>query len=330
MSVWLVTGASGFVGRHVLDALTTGDEFTSRSDARIIALGRHRPRDWPEDRFVAADLNDATILRQVLSRTAPDFVIHTAGRTPPAGDDELYHTNFWATTHLLSALRTLDKPIRIVLSGSAAELGPVEPADLPVGEDYTGYPIDAYGRSKHLATLRGLSERPPLEVCVARVFNPIGPGIPPSQAFGRFASRLAESGPDPLDLAVGDLEARRDFIDVRDVARAMIALAMRGRASRVYHVGTGRSRRVGDGLDVLVRLSGREVQTRIDPALEGRRGPSDSRAAIDRIVAETGWGPRIAWEESLDDLWREVRQRQSPSRWNGNPAGVTRRLPLTA
>jgi nucleoside-diphosphate-sugar epimerase len=330
MSVWLVTGASGFVGRHVLDALTTGDEFTSRSDARVIALGRRRPADWPEDRFVSADLNDATTLRQVLHRTAPDFVIHTAGRTPPADDDELYRTNFWATTHLLSALRTLEKPIRIVLSGSAAELGPVEPADLPVGEDYAGYPVEAYGRSKYLATLRGLSERPPLEVSVARVFNPIGPGTPPSQAFGRFAARLADPGPDPLDLTVGDLEARRDFIDVRDVARAMIALAMRGRSGRVYHVGTGRSRRVGDGLEFLVRLSGRAVQTRVDPALKGRRGPSDSRAAIDRIVAQTGWSPRIAWEETLEDLWREVRDGQPLPRWNGIPAAETRRLPLTA
>ncbi len=229
------------------------------------------------------------------------------------------------------ALRSLEKPIRVVLSGSAAELGPVEPAALPVGEDYTGYPIDAYGRSKHLATLRGLSERPPLEVTVARVFNPIGPGIPPTQAFGRFAARLAEPGPDPLELTVGDLEARRDFIDVRDVARAMIALALRGQAGQVYHVGTGCSRRVGDGLEILVRLSGRSVQTRVDPELKSRRGPSDSRAAIDRIVAQTGWKPRIAWEESLADLW---------ARASGSPAAplmerdVSRsricRLPLTA
>ena len=103
----------------------------------------------------------------------------------------------------------------------------------------------------------GLSECVPLEVMVARVFNPIGPGTPVSQALGRFASRLAEPGPDPLELAVGDLDSRRDFIDVRDVARAMVELAQRGRPGLVYHVGTGQSHRVGDGLDRLVQLSGR-------------------------------------------------------------------------
>ncbi len=95
-----------------------------------------------------------------------------------------------------------------------------------------GYPRDAYGRSKYLATSAGLAERSPLEVMVARVFNPIGPGTPPTQAFGRFADRLTDPDADPLDLVVGDLDARRDFIDVRDVARAMIALALQrsGRA----------------------------------------------------------------------------------------------------
>ena len=330
MAVWLVTGATGFVGRHVLDALTSGGDLSSRSNTQVIVVGRRRPSDWPADRFIEADLNDATALRLALRRTDPDFVIHTAGRTPPASDDELYRANFWSTTHLLSALRSLDKSIRVVLSGSAAELGPVEPAQLPVGEDYTGYPIDAYGRSKHLATLRGLSERPPLEVTVARVFNPIGPGIPPSHAFGRFAARLAEPGPDPLELTVGDLEARRDFIDVRDVARAIIALALGGQAGQVYHVGTGCSRRVGDGLEILVRLSGRSVRTRVDPELKSRPGPSDSRAAIGRIVEQIGWKPRIAWEDSLEDLWRELGDRQRLPRWNGSSIGAGRRLPLTA
>ena len=153
-------------------------------------------------------------------------MIHTAGRTPPAPDEELYRANFWATIHLLSALRSITKPARVVLSGSAAELGPVDPDDLPVDETYTGYPRDAYGRSKYLATSAGLAERSPLEVMVARVFNPIGPGTPPTQAFGRFADRLTDPDADPLDLVVGDLDARRDFIDVRDVARAMIALAL--------------------------------------------------------------------------------------------------------
>src|SRR3954465_8481467 len=128
-----------------------------------------------------------------------------------------------ATVHLLDALRALARPVRAVLAGSGGELGPVAADDLPVGEDYACRPAESYGLSKWLATTAGLAARPPLEVVVARIFNPIGPGMPPGLAFGRFARRLAEPGPDPLRLTVGNLDSRRDFIDVRDVARALIA-----------------------------------------------------------------------------------------------------------
>jgi GDP-4-dehydro-6-deoxy-D-mannose reductase len=87
------------------------------------------------------------------------------------------------------------------------------------------------------------------------------------------------------------------------VARALIALAVRGRPGLVYHVGTGRSRRVGDGLEHLIRLSGRDVVVEVDPARAARRGPVDSRADIRRIEAHTGWRPEISWEQSLADLW---------------------------
>ena len=137
---------------------------------------------------------------------------------------------------------------------------------------------------------------------VARVFNPIGPGTPATQAFGRFADRLTDPDADPLNLVVGDLDARRDFIDVRDVASAMIALALRGHAGHVYNVGTGQSRPVREGLERLIELSGRTVRVSVDPALQSRRGPVDSRANIDRIVSHTGWQPAISWEQSLDDL----------------------------
>jgi nucleoside-diphosphate-sugar epimerase len=306
MAIWLLTGASGFLGRHVLDALKTQHQELAHGESRVVVLGRRCPFGWPDADFVAADLHDSAGLRHAMEQIAPDFVVHTAGKTPPAQDDELYRANFWGTMHLLSALRPLKKPVRVVLSGSAAELGKVDARALPVDESYHCDPRDAYGRSKWLATVGGLADRSELEVLVARVFNPIGPGLPETQVFGRFAARLNEPGPDPVQLSVGDLDSRRDFIDVRDVARAAIALALRGRKRLVYHVGTGQSHRVGDGLDVLIRLSGRKVNLRVDPSLGNRHGPADSRADTSRIVEHTGWQPRISWQESLADLWRET------------------------
>jgi GDP-4-dehydro-6-deoxy-D-mannose reductase len=320
MAVWLITGATGFVGRHVLGVLKRGVDETPRSENTLMVLGRRPPPDWPDEGFVASDLNDANQLGATIRKIAPDVVIHTAGRTPPASDDELYRGNFWATIHLLNALRSARRPARVVLSGSAAELGLVDAAELPVNETHPCNPIDAYGRSKWLGTVGGLSERSPLEVMVARVFNPIGPGTPTSQAFGRFAARLSEPGPDPLELGVGNLDARRDFIDVRDVAGAMIALALRGRPGLVYNVGTGQSRPVGDGLGHLMQLSGRSVKVTADPSLRRRCEPGDSRADINRIAAHTGWRPAISWEQSLADLWSEACAVNRPDHWNQEAA----------
>ena len=315
MAIWLLTGATGFVGRHVLEVCGTDiDGSACAGEHTVVLLGRRCPDGWPQDRFVAADLTEPHTLPEKIRQIAPDVVIHTAGRTPPALDDELFRTNFWATVHLLTALRSMEKPARVVLSGSAAELGPVDAANLPVDENYTGFPREAYGRSKSLATAAGIAERGLLDVMVARLFNPIGPGTPASQALGRFADRLTDYTIDPLHLSVGDLETRRDFVDVRDVARAMVALAMRGQARQVYNVGTGQSHRVGDGLEHLIQLSGRSVRVSVDPELERRRGPLDSRANIDRIGRDTGWKPEITWEQSLIDMWNEVAARKRRGR----------------
>lgn len=301
MATWLVTGGSGFLGRHLL--ATLGDR---RPELDLLALGRKLPAGWPASRFVEADLTDPAGLASALGAARPEVVLHAAGRTPPADAALIDRDNAGNTLRLLDALQRRGRPARVVLVGSAAELGPVAEEDLPVGEDHPCRPADAYGWSKLRATLAGLAARPPLEVVTARVFNPIGPGMPASQAFGRFAAALAAPGPDPVVLRVGDLDARRDFVDVRDVALALAALADRGRAGSIYHVGTGLSRRVGDGLARLIGLSGRAAVVEADAGAARRRGPRDSRADIRRIADHTGWRPAIAWEHSLADLWRQV------------------------
>lgn len=302
MARWLVTGGSGFLGAHLLRALKG-----QRVD--VTALGRRELAADHGARLYRVDLDDPESVRAAMEEIDPAVVLHAAGRTPPAEASELYRGNTLATIHLLDALRAWGRPVRVVLAGSAAELGPVPDADLPVGEQHPCHPADAYGLSKLLATSAGIAARPPLEVMVARVFNPIGPGIPPSQAFGRFAARLLADEPDPLTMTVGDLDARRDFIDIRDVARAFLAIAERGRAGLVYHVGIGDSRSVRDGLDELIRLSGRPVQIAVKPSLTGRGGPSDSRADTSRIREHTGWRPEIGFAQSLADQWDEAKAR---------------------
>ena len=187
---WLITGGSGFLGGYVLKALAD-------APYRVIALGRRHPGGWPVEQFVRANLDDAEALDQTIAAIAPDVVIHAAGKTPPASSTALYLANTRNTKHLLNALAATGKPCRVVLTGSAAELGCVPVEELPANEEQTCRPADAYGMSKWAATKLGLLAELPLEVMVARLFNPIGPGMPTSQAFGRFAAILAEPGPKP-------------------------------------------------------------------------------------------------------------------------------------
>ena len=249
MAVWLLTGATGFVGRHVLPLLCRGPQLAANRDDTLIVLGRRCPAGWPEAAFKPVDLTDAIQTRAAIERISPDVVIHTAGRTPPAPDEELYRIQFLGDPppHERLAIAA-KKAVRIVLSGSAAELGPVSDRHLAgEREPMLAIPSTPTDAANGWLPSGGLSECVPMEVIVARVFNPIGPGTPASQALGRFASRLAEPGPDPLDLAVGDLDSRRDFIDVRDVARAMVELARRRSArpglSRRHRPITTRGRR---------------------------------------------------------------------------------------
>jgi nucleoside-diphosphate-sugar epimerase len=305
LAVWLVTGGSGFLGRHLLAALAE----QAGGGVNVVCLGRtSRGRDLA-GHFVAADLRAAHALTQVIADLEPSVVFHLAGQTPPAPPEQYFQGNTLATYNLLSALAALGKKVRVVVAGSAAELGQAAFGRAPIDESAAAEPTEPYGLSKWLATSAALQARSPLEVVAARIFNPIGPGMPSTLAFGRFADRLAGPGPDPVSLRTGDLEGRRDFIDARDVAQALLALQRSGRPGLVYHVGTGQSRRVAEGLERLIQLSGRAAVLEVphQPA----SAPTDCRAATGRILAHTGWHATIPWEQSLADLWDEVRGRSA-------------------
>lgn len=308
MPVWLVSGASGFLGRHLLGLLGRWPA----PAVEVVAIGRRLPEGWPEGAFLPADLEDPPSLRRAVASARPEVVFHLGGRTPPADAASFYRANVGGTAALLDAVEGLEVPCRVVAAGSAAELGPVPESRLPVDERTPCRPESPYGLSKWFASRLTASRVGPVEGVVARVFNPIGPGMPGGQAFGRFAAALAEPGPDPKVLRTGNLDARRDFIDARDVASALVALALRGRAGRIYPVGTGTSRSIAEGLDLLIALSGRRVTVE---AGSTPSGPTDSRADIGAIARDTGWAPRIGFEESLADLWRSVADRRiaSPS-----------------
>ena len=311
---WCVTGSSGFLGGAVVRALEGDTGVTSL--VRVVRSAREA------DLSTVRAIDLARIGPEALARLwrddAPDVVIHCAGRTPPASTDQFWLSNTRATAVLLEAARRSGRRMRVVLVGSAAELGPVPASFLPVDESCPCRPRDAYGLSTWAATRLGVAGwwGGLVEVVVGRVFNLIGAGMSSSQVFGRFARTLACAEREPVELAVSDLEARRDFVDVRDVADALIALARSGRSGSVYHIGTGHSRAIAEGLGTLIRVSGRAV--RVCAAARVPTGAMESVASIEKISSEVGWVPRIGFEESLVGLWEDALERAgggSRSRW---------------
>jgi GDP-4-dehydro-6-deoxy-D-mannose reductase len=192
-----------------------------------------------------------------------------------------------------------------VTIGSAAEIGSTAASILPVTEDVACSPDSAYGQSKLEVTRLALAERldSSLEIVVARPFNLIGPGLSPQLSLGSFAQQaVSVLRGEAVAVRCGSLDARRDFVDIRDAVQAYVALAERGRARQVYNVCAGRSYRIGDLLERLIGLTGAPLRVVIDPARCRPGELPDIYGDHSKITREVGWRPRIPINRSLAEL----------------------------
>jgi GDP-4-dehydro-6-deoxy-D-mannose reductase len=308
MHTWVVTGGAGFLGGWILD--------TVRSlgyAPRTVAIGRRCPSRWPLSAFSPCNLLDLDTLRSCLQAIRPSVIIHAAGRTPPAPAQILRSENLDATSNLIDAIQSLHHPARLIAIGSAAELGPIPPQLLPAREDCPCQPESIYGQAKWEASQLVLRAPEPIHPIVARLFNLVGPGMPETQALGRFAAQLALAQPgEESILHAGNLEPRRDFIDVRDAVAAILALVEHGKPRHLYHVASGTARSIRSALEDLIAISGRRARILPDPHLNHPSEIEDSHAEITRITQHTAWAPRIHWQQSLRDLWKHA-ERQARS-----------------
>jgi GDP-4-dehydro-6-deoxy-D-mannose reductase len=268
-------------------------------------------------RVVEADLTDPAAAAAVVEGVRPERIIHLAGQASvhqswldPAGT---LRANVLGVVHLLDAVRSRGLRPPVLVVGSAEEYGPVAPEEMPIREETPLRPASPYAVSKvaqgALALLYGPAGG--LRVVLTRTFHHTGPGRGEAFAESSFARQLAEieAGRQPPVLKVGNLEAVRDFADVRDVVRAYWMLLEKGAGGTAYNVCTGRGRRIRDLLDLLLAASGAKVEVRVDPE---RLRPSDVPAQVgdpSRLRAATGWEPRIPLERSLLDLLDDWRTR---------------------
>ncbi|MFF8731867.1 NAD-dependent epimerase/dehydratase family protein [Streptomyces sp. NPDC015171] len=288
----LVLGGTGYLGRHVAERLR------ALPGAHVLAAGRSATAGFGVD--LAADRPER--LARTLAAAAPDAVVNCAGAT--GGDSvTLAEVNARGPAVLCAALREAAPTARLVHLGSAAEYGPGTP-DLPVTESAPACPVTPYGATKLAGTLAVTSAA--LDAVVLRVGNPVGPGAPVAGLPGRLAALLRAAGPDPeAVLRLGDLSAHRDFVDVRDVARAAeFAVTTPAPLPPVLNIGGGSAVPVRELAYGLARHAGFRGRLEEDTGGSARSAQVSWQCSdISAAAGALGWRPAHRLDDALAALW---------------------------
>jgi GDP-4-dehydro-6-deoxy-D-mannose reductase len=304
----LVTGATGFAGSHLLDRLSG----RSKLAAWQRPGGRARPATVDVE-WKPVDLLDREAVTRAIAKTKPSRIYHLAGapQIDTSWTSVVPHleANVLGTHYLLDAVRRAGRPCRVLVVTSAQvyQAGGHE----PLTEDSPLLPANPYGLSKLAEDELALRAHADdgLDVVVARPFNHAGPRQSPAFAISSFARQiaLAEAGRVAPEIEVGNLDARRDISDVRDVVEAYEHLMETATAGRPYNVASGRAHRVGDLLDQLIKVARTPVRVLVD---EARMRPNDVPVLVGdatRARTEVAWRPHIPIEQTLVDTldwWR--------------------------
>jgi len=282
----LVVSGTGFVGRAVVEALE-GQGHT------VVTTGRGTGR--------ACDVGDADAVDHLLAAVRPRGVVVCAGAPHDGPARDLYRVHVSGTLNVLeSAARHAPEAV-VVLLGSAAEYGRVEPARLPAGESEPCRPIGLYGTSKLAQTqlAHAAATAWGIRVRTARLFNVVGPGMPARYFFPALAGRI-RSAPAGATITLRDAAATRDFVHVADVADALALLLDPAVEDGIYNVATGIETTVAEAAAVLGRLAGGIEAT----PERGLDLPVRSAGDASRLLG-LGWNPTRSWRDALADVWRD-------------------------
>ena len=318
----LITGITGFAGSHLAEYLL--DE---HPDVEVYGTYRWRSRmDNVEHlrsriRLLEADLRDYTSMHAALEKSKPDVIFHLAAQSfvPSSwtAPNETLTTNVAGQTNLFEAIRALRIDPVVQIACSSEEYGLVLPDETPIKETNPLRPLSPYAVSKVAQDYLGYQyfQSYGLKVVRTRGFNHTGPRRGQVFVTSNFCSQVAAIGlglQEPV-IRVGNIEAIRDFTDVRDMVRAYWLAVTKAKPGEVYNIATGNGIRISEMLNRLIEISGLDVKIEVDPE---RLRPSDVEILIgdaSKFKADTGWEPRIPFEQTLNDLldyWRQTLSRR--------------------
>ena len=313
----LVTGVTGFAGSHLVDYLLT------RKDCEIVGIQRWRSRTENIEHFadqitlLECDLRDATSTLDTLEKVRPDWIFHLAAQsfvpTSWIAPTESLTTNVLAQVNIFEAVRRLKLECRIQLACSSEEYGMVFPDEVPIKETNPLRPLSPYAVSKVAQDMLGYQYWMSWKVDSVRTrgFNHEGPRRGPVFVASDFAKQIAdiEKGKRAPVLYVGNLEAQRDFTDVRDMVKAYVLALEKCEPGEVYNICSGKAWTIRALLDHLLSRSKVRIEVKQDPA---RLRPSDVPILLgdnSKFVKATGWQPVIPFERTLDDMLEHWRSR---------------------
>lgn len=325
----LITGISGFVGSVLAEFLLNIGQSQPPVPVALPPDGRaleihgtvHRAdlriRHLQDKLHLhRGDMRNSSWIEQVIKEIRPDLVFHLAAWSDVrASWDQpwaTYELNISCQLNLLEALRRHAHGARALVVASSEVYGLIKDDDLPVDEETPLRPNSPYGISKVAQDLMALQYWLNYQLPTVRVrsFNHIGPGQSDSFAASAFARQIAEieAGLQQPILKVGNLEAKRDFTDVRDMVRAYWLASQRGKPGAVYNVGSGETYSIRRVLEILLDLSAADIKVELDP---NRLRPSDVACSVcqpARLIEATEWKPAFDIRQSLADMlqfWRE-------------------------
>jgi len=310
----LITGASGFVGQHLATHLHT-------TDNNITLYGTTLEHEQtPKNDIITyhpIDLRDSTAVHTLLVNCKPDYIYHLAAQAfvPRSFEDpwETLDNNIRSQLNIIQACLALDIQPRMLVISSAEVYGSVKSENMPMDENTPMRPTNPYSVSKVTQDLLGLQYylSHKLPIMRARAFNHIGPGQNPRFVAPAFATQIAKietSAQEPF-IYVGNLEAKRDFTDVRDIVRAYHMILTTGNPGEAYNVASGKAYSIQYLLDTLLSYTDIDIDVRIDPDRLRPVDVPEIRGDITKLTTDTGWQPTLTFEETLKDVLNDCRQR---------------------
>lgn len=307
----LIIGGGGFVGpylvRHLVNDLGYEVTVTKTEKENLVS-------DIAQ--VVNLDILNKEQISEVLNAQRPDYIFHLAAQSSVAyswkNPSLTIDVNVKGCVNVLDAIRDLDFKPRTLLIGSGEEYGHIREGECPITEENNSRPGNIYAATKACQNMLGkiYADAYGMDVMMVRAFNHIGPNQTPMFVVADFCKQVAEieKGIKESVMYVGNLTAKRDFTDVRDVVKAYALLVKEGKRGETYNVGTGHALAIQEILDTIISMSDKSIEVKIDP---DRLRPVDVpiiEPDIRKINECTGWKPQILLSQTLKetlDYWRE-------------------------